>query len=148
MHPISKLPDLTQDEWEALFRFANKWGFDNLEQHCLNEMKKLDWDPWKQLAFCLEFDVPYTWAHRAFVVLCQKWDSKSSMLQAVKVGGWPLFAIVAHINQAHLRVNALTGTRHVFGGPTHFVAWRSDHPTVEQLTIWISQVEEAAREAA
>ncbi|KAE9404028.1 hypothetical protein BT96DRAFT_1016628 [Gymnopus androsaceus JB14] len=112
-----KLPDHTQEEWEALFRFSNKWGFDNLEQHCLNEMKKFDWDPWKQLAFRLEFDLPYTWAHHAFVELCRHdlEDSKSSVdiSQAIKVGR---MASVCNCGARHASTSS--GKRHGGNAPS------------------------------
>ncbi|KAF9070232.1 hypothetical protein BDP27DRAFT_1420118 [Rhodocollybia butyracea] len=140
------LANITQDEWEALFRFANKWGFDQLEQQCLNKLEEFDWDPWKQLAFCSEFSLPYTWAHKAFTKLCQRKPSHESTLEifeAVKVGGWPLFAILAHVRQLHLQANAQIGWQY----RVQYVEWKPEYPTVEQLTTWIPEAEQAAKAA-
>ncbi|KAE9409804.1 hypothetical protein BT96DRAFT_458287 [Gymnopus androsaceus JB14] len=104
------------------------------------------------------FDLPYIWAHKAFIELCRERDSKSS-IDIISSGKSRRMASVRNCGarQASTSLGKCSAARiaRQWGGSKRFdtvkrvndVEWKEGCPTIAQLSIWIEQAE-AARKAA
>ncbi|KAH8813400.1 hypothetical protein DL96DRAFT_1821202 [Flagelloscypha sp. PMI_526] len=59
---LSYSNSLGKEDWIRVFRFAQAYEVERLEQDALEELKACSWEKIEKLQFCERYNVPFTWA--------------------------------------------------------------------------------------